>query len=92
MPPVALPFPVSAMPGRRPGEGQGDLINVFARKVGNVIRWQRVPGTARFTDRSGEEPAPGLLLDPPLDATSHPANEGAEGAARGRQLSALGLG
>jgi hypothetical protein len=49
VPPVSLPFPVSALPGRRPGEGQGDLLNVFARKVGNLIRWQRVPGTTRFT-------------------------------------------
>lgn len=49
MPPVQLPFPVTALPGRRPGEGQGDLINVYARKVGNIIRFQRVPGTARFT-------------------------------------------
>ena len=34
MPPVALPFPITALPGRRPGEGQGDLINCYARKVG----------------------------------------------------------
>ena len=49
MPPVQLPFPITALPGRRPGEGQGDLLNVFARKVGNLIRWQRVPGAMRFT-------------------------------------------
>lgn len=49
MPPVSVPFPVSALPGRRPGEGQGDLLNVYARKVGDLIRWQRVPGTRRFT-------------------------------------------
>jgi hypothetical protein len=49
MPPVQLPFPVTALPGRRPGEGQGDLINCYARRVGDLIRWQRVPGTRRFT-------------------------------------------
>ena len=49
MPPVQLPFPITALPGRRPGEGQGDLINCYARKVGNLVRWQRVPGTQRFT-------------------------------------------
>jgi hypothetical protein len=53
MPPVPLPFPVSALPGRRPGEGQGDLVNVYARKVGDLIRWQRVPGTLRFTPGNG---------------------------------------
>jgi hypothetical protein len=49
MPPVQLPFPITALPGRRPGEGQGDLVNVYARKVGNLIRYQRVPGATRFT-------------------------------------------
>jgi hypothetical protein len=33
------------------------LINVYARKVGNVVRWQRVPGTIRFTP-SMPAPAP----------------------------------
>ena len=53
MPPVPLPFPVSALPGRRPGEGQGDLVNVYARKVGDLIRWQRVPGAIRHTQGNG---------------------------------------
>jgi hypothetical protein len=67
MPPVAVPFPISALPGRRPGEGQGDLINCYARKAGNLIRWQRVPGTKRFTQGNGQRqffppalPAPAL--------------------------------
>jgi hypothetical protein len=46
---VQLPFPITALPGRLPGEGQGDLINCYARKVGSLVRWQRVPGTRRFT-------------------------------------------
>jgi len=53
MPPVQLPFPITALPGRRPGEGQGDLINCFARKTGNLVRWQRVPGTKRYTPGNG---------------------------------------
>jgi hypothetical protein len=58
MPLVQLPFPVTALPGRRPGEGQGDLINCFARKTGNLIRWQRVPGLIPFT-------TPALSVRPP---------------------------
>lgn len=54
---IALPFPVTALPGRRPGEGQGDLINVYARKVGNLVRWMKVPGALRWT-QSMDNPAP----------------------------------
>lgn len=68
MPPVALPFPVSALPGRRPGEGQGDLLNVYARRVGDLIRWQRVPGALRFTRGNGDRtyfPPTAPILGPP---------------------------
>ena len=66
MPPAPLPFPVTALPGRRPGEGQGDLLNTFARKVGNVVRWQRVPGTRRLTPERAPpfKPRGQIIVDP----------------------------
>lgn len=44
-----IPFPLTALPGARPGEGQGDLVNVYASKVGDEIFHRRVPGLKRFT-------------------------------------------
>ena len=75
MPPVPLPFPVSALPGRRPGEGQGDLINVYARKVGDLIRWQRVPGTMRYTQGNGTR----TYLPPASPAPAKPILAGPRG-------------
>lgn len=44
-----LPFPVTALPGRLPGESQGDLLNVYAVKVGDEVRHHRCPGLIRVT-------------------------------------------
>lgn len=44
MPPVPIPWPTSALPGRRPGEGQGDLINCYAAKIGDTVQIRRTPG------------------------------------------------
>jgi hypothetical protein len=41
---TAIPWPLSANPGRRPGEGQGDLVNTFASKVGDDVIIRRVGG------------------------------------------------
>lgn len=46
-----IPWPVSARPAPRVGESQGDLLNVYAQKVGDVIEWRRAPGLSRFTGR-----------------------------------------
>lgn len=55
-----LPFPATALPGRRPGESQGDLLNAYVTKVGDEIRWHRVAGLRRVTpgkiDASRREP------------------------------------
>lgn len=50
-----IPWPASARPAPLTGESQGDLINVYAQKVGDVIEWKRVPGLSRFTGRLNEE-------------------------------------
>jgi hypothetical protein len=41
---VAVPFPTTAAPGRRPGEGTGELVNVYAEKNVEEVQWRRVPG------------------------------------------------
>jgi hypothetical protein len=35
---------MSALPGRRPGDGQGDLINAYAVKLGEQVEIRRTPG------------------------------------------------
>jgi hypothetical protein len=42
--PVQIPWPTSAWPGRRPGEGQGDLVNLFASPEGEEVKIRRVGG------------------------------------------------
>jgi hypothetical protein len=44
MPPVTIPWPTSALPGRRPGDGQGDLVNAYAVKIGDLVEIRRTPG------------------------------------------------
>ena len=44
---MSVPWPITALPGRRPGEGQGDLINAYASKVGDVVQIRRTPGLQR---------------------------------------------
>jgi hypothetical protein len=56
MPQVDIPFPKSSMPGQRPGEGQGRLINCFCEVDGNVLTWRAVPGLKRFADTLGSGP------------------------------------
>ena len=37
MPASPIPWPTNAMPGKRPGEGHGDLINSYAVKRGDAL-------------------------------------------------------
>jgi hypothetical protein len=48
MPGVAVPWPTNAMPGKRPGEGYGDLINAYAVKRGDNLEIRRTPGFKRY--------------------------------------------
>jgi hypothetical protein len=50
MPQVDIPFPTSSMPGQKPGEGQGRLLNVFAEVDGEAVTWRPVPGLVSFAD------------------------------------------
>jgi hypothetical protein len=47
---VAVPWPLSNSPGRKPQEGSGRLINVFAepRGEGEGAVWRRAPGASVF--------------------------------------------
>lgn len=45
--PVQIPWPMTALPGRRPGDGQGDLINAYAVKLGDTVEIRRTPGLLR---------------------------------------------
>lgn len=47
---VAIPFPVTTIPGERPQEGAGRLINVFVEPRGAGLGpvWRRVPGAVVF--------------------------------------------
>jgi hypothetical protein len=47
--PAQVPWPTNAMPGRWLGEAQGDLINAYAAKLGDVVRIRRTPGIKRWT-------------------------------------------
>ena len=38
------------MPGQRPGEGQGRLINCFCELDGGIKTWRTVPGLIEFAD------------------------------------------
>lgn len=40
----ALTFPLSSMPGRYPGDGQGRLVNCYAEKSGDRVSWKPTPG------------------------------------------------
>lgn len=52
-----IPWPVTARLHsnvQHTGEHQGDLLNVYAFKSGEVIQWKRVPGLKRFTPSADE--------------------------------------
>lgn len=51
--PVEIPWPVTAQPGQNIGEGQGDLINAFAVRDGDILRVKRLPGLRREYAYSG---------------------------------------
>lgn len=42
--PTEIPWPVTALPGQNFGEGQGDLINSYAVRDGDLLRLKRTPG------------------------------------------------
>ena len=44
---VPIPWPLTAHPGRRPGEGQGDLVNAYGAKVGEQVIVRRVAGVEK---------------------------------------------
>lgn len=58
-----IPFPLTALPGERPGEGQGDLVNVYATKVGEQILHRRVAGLRRFTPAHTTPRVPRGMID-----------------------------
>lgn len=43
-------WPTTATPGRNFGEGQGDLLNAYAVKEGEVVRIRRAPGLRRYLE------------------------------------------
>lgn len=45
--PAPIPWPMTAQPGRRHGDGQGDLINAYAVKIGDLVEIRRTPGLVR---------------------------------------------
>jgi hypothetical protein len=47
---IDINFPQSSMPGRKPGEGQGRLVNCFCEIDGKIPTWRTVPGLKLFTD------------------------------------------
>jgi hypothetical protein len=47
---IDINFPQSSMPGQRPGEGRGRLINCFCEVDGNIKTWRTVPGLRAFVD------------------------------------------
>jgi hypothetical protein len=47
---IDINFPQSSMPGRRPGEGQGRLVNCFCEVDGGIKTWRTVPGLKLFAD------------------------------------------
>lgn len=54
---VAIPFPTSSAPGKRPHEGAGRLINVYAEPLAKGARaqfvWRRAPGLKLFKLSTG---------------------------------------
>lgn len=54
MPPAPVPWPTTALPGKRPGEGQGDLINAYAVKRGDNLEIKRTPGLRRAVQISDD--------------------------------------
>ena len=53
---VAIPFPLSSLPGPSGPEGQGRLVNAFAEREGERILWRRSPGSESFRDTGRQEP------------------------------------
>lgn len=51
---VPFPFALTSMPGQRPGESQGELINCYAVKKGDEVHFQRTPGLDRWTPALAE--------------------------------------
>lgn len=42
---LEIEWPITAAPGQRPDEAQGDLVNAYATKIGDTIEFRRTPGT-----------------------------------------------
>jgi hypothetical protein len=53
---VAIPFPLSSLPGPSGPEGQGRLVNAFAEREGERILWRRSPGSESFRDTGRQDP------------------------------------
>ena len=58
MPKVPVPWPTTALPGKRPGEGYGDLINAYAQKYGEALEIRRTPGLKRYIQIADEPRVP----------------------------------
>jgi hypothetical protein len=50
MPFVDVPIPKGSLPGQRPGEGQGRLINTYCEMDAGVPSWRAAPGFSEFID------------------------------------------
>jgi hypothetical protein len=53
---VAIPFPISSLPGPSGPESQGRLINAFAEREGERILWRRSPGAEPFRETGHRDP------------------------------------
>src|SRR6478735_2707856 len=58
MPATPIPWATNAMPGKRPGEGYGDLINAYALKRGDALEIRRTPGFRRYIQVSDAPQVP----------------------------------
>ena len=75
---VTIPWPLTAHPGRRPGEGQGDLVNCFSAKVGESVMIRRVAGSHKILEL---EPFPFTIADDERPAARVPRGMHADGRA-----------
>jgi hypothetical protein len=53
---VDIPWPKSSMPGQKPGEGQGRLINCYCEEDGGSPTWRAMPGLTTFANTGTNGP------------------------------------
>lgn len=52
---VDVPWAIEARPGQNFGEGQGDLINAYGVKDGEIVKLKRAPGLQRYLTREAAD-------------------------------------